>query len=621
MTDPFSIATRIEALIQLADFVVEMTWPMRKKVENQTTTFSKLLSNIASLTELLPSIRLVSQRDQEAITHEEILECQIILEDLRDRLEYSDSGSSDKGESRKKLESRLYFPYEKDELKDILERLGHLRSTFELAIATTTTEGQANLELDFRNHFQKSKHNSLPKHDSTAKSSSNMESGKALKFFDNFSPEENHTTSMELRHNETGSSFKVDPETMLELWTAAQNDEADDMKSLVEKLDGVKINIDDRTWLDVNFESVQDGDSQFFGMNALHFAASAGSYDCIRVLLDAGADLHHHTKDGSTALHFAAGSQSLRAKQCVAILVDAGISLNEVNDDGLTVLHFAAISGHPATVEFLLENYFNPYPTQYSEQTIDMVSLLLSYRSVMQHTNNAINILELAVHEQEKSNNSSQFYQQVVEHDADLALTLTPYFNDIEIMDEVHWRLSGWLTIHFAIVRGDLELVKILLERGSDFWEVTKEWDVESRQLLGSRLNCLHVAAQSGKTFILEYILQVTDIPVDCLDGDGGTALHLAAIHRYEDCTRVLLAEGADVRTQDHYGNSPLHYAVASKSYDVVRLLIDDGSPILVNLDFRTPTDLAIQSGDDEMADLLRNYQAFRIDIPYRFSP
>jgi ankyrin repeat protein len=239
----------------------------------------------------------------------------------------------------------------------------------------------------------------------------------------------------------------------------------------------------------------------------------------------------------------------------------------------------------------------------------------------MQHTNNAINILELAVHEQEKSNNSSQFYQQVVEHDADLALTLTPYFNDIEIMDEVHWRLSGWLTIHFAIVRGDLELVKILLERGSDFWEVTKEWDVESRQLLGSRLNCLHVAAQSGKTFILEYILQVTDIPVDCLDGDGGTALHLAAIHRYEDCTRVLLAEGADVRTQDHYGNSPLHYAVASKSYDVVRLLIDDGSPILVNLDFRTPTDLAIQSGDDEMADLLRNYQAFRIDIPYRFSP
>jgi ankyrin repeat protein len=566
MENPFSIAARIEALIQLADLVVDRTWPSRKKVDNHTSTFSKLLSNISSITELLPMLRILSQSYHEAVTHQEILECQTILEDLHDRLEYSDNGSSDKEDAPRKQESRLYFPYGKDELEDILERLGHLKSTFEHVLSGQYPENQA--------------------------------------------------------HNEDVIGVLKDKELMLELWTAAQNDEADKLETLLQKLGGVKIDTDDRSWLDLNFEDDKDGEeSPFFGMNALHFAASAGSYDCIRVLLDAGADPHHHTKDGSTALHFAAGSQSQRAKECVATLVDAALSLSEVNDDGLTVLHFAAVKGQPTTVKFLLEDYFNPYPTHHSEQTIDMTSLYLSHQSVMQHTDNAVNLLELAVHEQEKSNHSEQFYQQLVEHHANLAVTLTPYFDDIEMMDEVHWRLSGWMTIHFAIVRGNLDLVKILLERGSDFWEVTKEWDVEGRQLLGSRLNCLHVAAQSGKTNILEYILRMTDIPVDCLDGDGGTALHLAAINRSEDCTRILLAEGADVRTQDHYGNSPLHYAVASKSIDVVRLLIEDGSPILVNLNFRTPTELAMQSGDDEMADLLRYYQAFRIDIPFRFSP
>ena len=75
-------------------------------------------------------------------------------------------------------------------------------------------------------------------------------------------------------------------------------------------------------------------------------------------------------------------------------------------------------------------------------------------------------------------------------------------------MDKVHWILSGWLTIHFAIIKGDLSLVKTLLEKGSCLSKQTgnKEFNVAGRQFFRGRLNCMHVAALYGRKYILEYL-------------------------------------------------------------------------------------------------------------------
>jgi ankyrin repeat protein len=94
------------------------------------------------------------------------------------------------------------------------------------------------------------------------------------------------------------------------------------------------------------------GNEEFYddGKNALHLAASAGLFECIQALMDAGASIHITTKGGSIALHLAAGSSNIGAKRCVEILVDAGLSLDAKNDKGWTVLHFAAFSGHKKIV-------------------------------------------------------------------------------------------------------------------------------------------------------------------------------------------------------------------------------------------------------------------------------
>lgn len=151
---------------------------------------------------------------------------------------------------------------------------------------------------------------------------------------------------------------------MVNLWEAARNDQSDVLKSLLEG-GGVWINEKDYNHFDsdsdrnhgVEFDSA---DYIAYGKNALHHAASARSFDCIQVLMDAGANVFITADQNSTALHLAAGSSSVRGRRCMEMLLHAGLSLDEKNDDDWNVLHFAAYSGHPKTVEHLLQEGFDP---------------------------------------------------------------------------------------------------------------------------------------------------------------------------------------------------------------------------------------------------------------------
>jgi ankyrin repeat protein len=71
----------------------------------------------------------------------------------------------------------------------------------------------------------------------------------------------------------------------------------------------------------------------------------------MRLLLDAGADVHLRGKDGNRALHTAAWSN--RA-DLAALLLEHGADVDVRNDSGTTPLHYAAAAGHTEVVELLL---------------------------------------------------------------------------------------------------------------------------------------------------------------------------------------------------------------------------------------------------------------------------
>ncbi|CAN6480719.1 unnamed protein product [Victoria cruziana] len=210
--------------------------------------------------------------------------------------------------------------------------------------------------------------------------------------------------------------------------------------------------------------------------------------------------------------------------------------------------------------------------------------------------------------------------------------------------------------LHFAAAKGHNEIVNLLLEHGADVnsrnycgqtalmqacryghWEVVQtlllyKCNVTRADYLSGR-TALHFAAVNGRArcirlVVSDYIpsepFDLTTSP-DCSDkssmkqkydknalskfvnkaADGGiTALHVAALHGYFDCVKLLLDLNASVSAVTfHYGTSmdligagstPLHYAACGGNLKCCQVLISKGaSRIALNCNGWLPVDVA----------------------------
>jgi ankyrin repeat protein len=100
------------------------------------------------------------------------------------------------------------------------------------------------------------------------------------------------------------------------------------------------------------------------GTTPLMRAARAGDAAVMRLLLEKGADPKLTTKDGKTALMFAAGvgyrdkntrGEESEALEALKVSVEAGLDLRQVNTRGETALHGAANRGADTIVQYLAD--------------------------------------------------------------------------------------------------------------------------------------------------------------------------------------------------------------------------------------------------------------------------
>lgn len=121
---------------------------------------------------------------------------------------------------------------------------------------------------------------------------------------------------------------------------------------LTEKLPG-------RSGMDTGDISLDEGTTPFMR------AARSGDATVMRVLLAAGADPALKTKEGNTALLFAAGvgyrdkstkGTEAEALEALKVCQDRGMDLNDVNLKGETALHGAASRGADTIVKYLVEH-------------------------------------------------------------------------------------------------------------------------------------------------------------------------------------------------------------------------------------------------------------------------
>ena len=90
----------------------------------------------------------------------------------------------------------------------------------------------------------------------------------------------------------------------------------------------------------------------FYGLTALHQAASSGHESVLMALLERGAGVTIRTNDGWTALHFAAWCGH---KDIAVALLERGADISSSDNYGWTALHLAVSKGHTDVVKALLE--------------------------------------------------------------------------------------------------------------------------------------------------------------------------------------------------------------------------------------------------------------------------
>jgi len=152
---------------------------------------------------------------------------------------------------------------------------------------------------------------------------------------------------------------------------------------------------------------------------------------------------------------------------------------------------------------------------------------------------------------------------------------------------------KGRLVLCIAVERGDLEMIRFLLDEGAD---MEAKYD---------GLTPLMLASRKGSADIVRLLLERGANP-----NEQGTAssraLHFALGTRSEEIVGLLLSHGAEVDCRDSLGLTPLLDAASRGLGNIVPLLIARGADVNAkNGRGRTPLMLAAMSGHEEVCALL----------------
>lgn len=114
------------------------------------------------------------------------------------------------------------------------------------------------------------------------------------------------------------------------------------------------------------------------GMTALMQACRYGLVNTVKLLLDAGADIHLTNHDGNNALWLACFSGNL---EIIDMLLESDINIDNQNFTGATALMYAASAGKASVVQRLLEVGADPHlMTQDDFTALDLAASPQAFR-------------------------------------------------------------------------------------------------------------------------------------------------------------------------------------------------------------------------------------------------
>ncbi|GLH05789.1 Ankyrin repeat and KH domain-containing protein mask, partial [Gryllus bimaculatus] len=284
-------------------------------------------------------------------------------------------------------------------------------------------------------------------------------------------------------------------------------------------------------------------DAQLDRVTGLLYAAAFNRVQCVEVLLDHGADLHHVGPYGSTALHWAADKG---AAECVRVLLERGANFT-AEDKNRALPLYCAVKGYGSAFERRhLRDTCTRSRRNPSCDYLESVRVLCRPEYITRVPQQTKNFALCAAIE--KGN-----------------VEITQYLLDENIADLSYTTIEGETVMHIAAFYSNVENIRALVMAGAD---------VNCRENKGR--TPLHFVRSSSCAE--ELIRWGADVLAQ--DFEGLAAVHYASARQSEDLIRILVAAGADVAAECIYGETALHICAHLSHLACVTLLLDLGADI-----------------------------------------
>lgn len=357
------------------------------------------------------------------------------------------------------------------------------------------------------------------------------------------------------------------------------------------------------------------------GMTALHYACSKGHQNILLLMLHANADPAVTDSRGNTPLHLAVDRGHESCVKALLYLLEhmrMPVNANVANDNGDTPLHLAARWGYCAIVDILLEYGASCKTINKKSQTPSMVTYSETIAELLRCNAATSNICSNVALSQQRT--LAQPRQSVPFQQQRRRITLenkSPLHSKSHTNAMQHRMMDKLLA---AIIDGDTCLACYYLglevyrerppgsranlchhplcdcERCSAISENKLERKPRQRALTINACNdlgetALHVASATGRTKMVQLLLDAGANVNMTTKPEGHTPLHLACLNDRIDAAKLLLnCATCDVDAKDHNGDTPLHLATVAGNVKSVSLLIRcDACTNTRNLQNKTP--------------------------------
>ena len=256
------------------------------------------------------------------------------------------------------------------------------------------------------------------------------------------------------------------------------------------------------------------------------------------------------------------------ANKCLKMLIDAGVDLNQVDDANVTIAQFAAAGGNKEALETLLKgkvSYDGSAGFALKYHYLDLAKELMNQGSNKNLLHRAASSgymegIEYALSFEDPNSlngNGRTALQVSCQFSENAAEKLIPITN-VNVQDK-----EGMTALHFAVVNGLIDAVKLLLQND--------KIDVSLSHRFG--MNAILWAAHDGHLDIIKLLVEDGRSNIQSVDDEQWTPLHHAVMRNNVEILLYLISKGADVNAKQIEGMTPLHYAATMGFINSIEVL------------------------------------------------